>query len=123
MPNRDDFPDPDRYKPRVPRVGEWEREESWWRENFASRKYVVADRGFEFYRAGYRYGYESANRHQGRRWSDCLDELRAGWETYHYRSQSTWSEIEEAVHDAWDHVAGREHVAHWQRDRRTDNRG
>ena len=50
-------------------TGDWSTEEPFWRNSFITRPYVSADRGFDFYRPGYRYGYESATRYRGRNWS------------------------------------------------------
>ena len=85
-------------------VGDWTVEETYWRTNWQSRPYVVADRGFEFYRPGYRYGVESAQRFRGREWRDVEDELRTGWDRYEHRAQATWENMKDAVHDAWDRL-------------------
>ena len=37
-------------------TGDWGTEEQYWRSNFSTRPYVNADRGFDFYQPGYRYG-------------------------------------------------------------------
>ena len=51
-------------------TGDWGTEEQYWRSNFNTRPYVIADRGFDYYRPGYRYGYESATLYRGRNWND-----------------------------------------------------
>jgi hypothetical protein len=92
--------------PGVTFSGNWTRDQSWWRENFRDRPYVQADRGFEVYEPGYRYGYESASRLRGRSWNDVEPELRTGWNSFEGRGQSTWENIKDAVRDAWDRVNG-----------------
>ena len=86
------------------RVLTWADESPYWRENFRSRPYAAADRGFEHYEPAFRYGYESAGRYRGRLWSDVEPELQAGWEGYEYRGsiRSTWEDVKHAVKDAWD---------------------
>ena len=42
--------------------GDWNSERDWWRDNYSSRPYASADRGFDMYEPRYRYGYESARR-------------------------------------------------------------
>lgn len=83
---------------------DWASEEKHWRQSFSGRPYVQADRGFEYYGPGYRYGFESANRYRGRDWNDVEPELRSGWDRYEYRGQSTWENIKDAVRDGWDRV-------------------
>lgn len=85
-------------------TGDWNTEEQYWRSNWSSRPYATADRGFDFYRPGYRYGYESANRYRGRNWNDVEGDLRSGWDRYEHRGQSTWESVKDAVRDAWDRV-------------------
>lgn len=101
-------------------AGDWRREDQWWRDNFAARPYVSADRGYEYYAPAYRYGYEAVSRYPGRTWDDVESELGRAWGRYPHRGKSTWTEMKDAVRDAWDHVTGDEHGAHWQRDRKED---
>lgn len=85
---------------------DWTTEDNYWRSNFASRPYANVDRGYEYYRPGYRYGFESANRFRGRQWNEIESDLRSGWERYEHRAKSTWENIKDAVRDAWDRVTG-----------------
>jgi hypothetical protein len=86
------------------RVLTWADESGYWRENFSSRPYATADRGFDQYEPAYRYGYESATKHRGRQWSEVEPELRTGWDRYEHRGsvRSTWEEVKDAVKDAWE---------------------
>ena len=86
---------------------DWELEETFWRDNWRARPYASADRGFEYYRPAYRYGVESARRFTGRQWNDVEPDLRAGWDRYEYRGQSTWENVKDAVRDAWDRITKR----------------
>jgi hypothetical protein len=88
------------------RILTWDNEDRHWRERFGSRPYVTADRGYDFYRPAYRYGWESAGRHQGRTWNDVEPDLERGWTQARGESRSTWDEIKAAVRDAWERVAG-----------------
>ena len=91
------------------RGSDWSTEESWWRENYRSRPYATADRGFEFHRPAYRYGFESAGRNGGRSWNEVEPELRGGWDRYEHRgdNRSTWEEVKDSVKDAWERVTGK----------------
>ncbi len=88
-------------------AGDWSTEETYWRNNWSSRPYATADRGFDYYAPGYRYGYESATRYRGRDWNDVESDLRSGWDRYEHRGQSTWENIKDSVRDAWNRVTNR----------------
>ena len=86
----------------------WETEDNYWFENFTSRPYALGPDYYERFRPGYRYGFESARHHVGRRWEDAEPDLQAGWERYPHRGENAtaWDEIKAAVKDAWDRVVG-----------------
>ena len=86
---------------------DWLAEEQYWRTNWNDRPYVTADRGFDYYRPGYQYGYESANRYRGRNWNDVESDLRTGWDRFEHRGESTWEHMKDAVRDAWNRVTGK----------------
>ena len=89
----------------------WNDEDSYWRSNFRSRPYASSTgRDYEFFQPGYRYGYESASRYQGRNWNEVEADLSRDWNSYEYRGTSTWEQIKDAVRDGWDRVMGRHPV-------------
>lgn len=87
---------------------DWSSDRQWWRDNYSSRPYARADRGFAFYEPGYRYWTDSATRYRGRSWNDAENDLRSGSDRYehHGSNKSTWDEIKDSVKDAWDRVTG-----------------
>lgn len=85
-------------------AGDWNAEETYWRDNWSTRPYAQADRGFDYYRPGYRYGYESAHMYRGREWNDVEHELASGWDRFADRGERTWERTKDAVRDAWDRV-------------------
>ncbi|MEO7965690.1 MAG: hypothetical protein ABIT38_17405 [Gemmatimonadaceae bacterium] len=106
--DRNDLNDLGKTGSRGSAASDWTSEESYWRNNWSSRPYAAADRTFDNYRPGYRYGYESANQMKGRSWSDAENDLRSGWDTYAHRGEgrSTWEQIKHSVKDAWERVTG-----------------
>ena len=86
---------------------DWLNEEQYWRANWSNRPYATADRGFDYYRPAYQYGYESATRYRGREWNDVEADLRSGWDRVENTSQSTWDNMKDAVRDAWNRVTGK----------------
>jgi hypothetical protein len=89
-------------------ASDWATDRQWWEQSYRSRPYATADRGFEFYEPGYRYGHEAAQRYRGRSWNDVEADLQSGWDRYEHRgaARSTWENVKDAVRDAWDRVTG-----------------
>jgi hypothetical protein len=85
---------------------DWSSEEKYWRSTWNTRPYVTADRGYDYYRPGYQYGFESANRYRGRDWNDIENDLRSGWDRFEHRGHSTWENVKDAVRDAWHRDTG-----------------
>jgi hypothetical protein len=85
---------------------DWDAEDTYWRTSYSSRPYATSSRDYDYYRPGYRYGYESANRYRDRNWNDVEADLSKSWNSYEHRGTSTWEQIKDAVRDAWDRVAG-----------------
>jgi hypothetical protein len=88
----------------VNRSYSWEDEDVYWRNNYRNRPYGSGD--YSAYQPGYRYGSESAQRYQGRQWSEVESDLARDWEGYEHRGSSTWQQVKDAVRDAWDRVTG-----------------
>jgi len=85
----------------------WNDEDEYWRGSYRTRPYASsAGHEYDFYQPGYRYGYESANRYQGRNWNEVESDLSKGWNSYEHRGGSTWEQMKDAVRDAWDRVTG-----------------
>ena len=101
MANRDNL---STNTPRSGTSNDWRTEEQYWRDNWTNRPYVSADRGFDYYRPGYQYGYEAATRYRGRNWNDVENELRSDWDRYEHRGESTWDHMKDAVRDAWNRM-------------------
>jgi hypothetical protein len=86
---------------------DWASEDAYWSENFSTRPYVRADRGYNFYRPAYRYGVESRARFGDRHWDDIESDLSRGWNAARGESSSAWEHVKDAVRDGWDRVRGR----------------
>ena len=86
-------------------------EDTYWRTNYPERPYVSSSNDYDYYRPGYRYGFEAANKYQDRSWSDVEPELSKGWTSYEHRGNSTWEQMKAAVRDAWDRVTGNRPVS------------
>jgi hypothetical protein len=88
----------------------WDDEDKYWQTNYRTRPYASGSTEYDRYRPGYRYGYESATRYNGRSWNDVEADLSRGWNSFEHRGASTWEQVKDAVRDAWDRVMGRHPV-------------
>ena len=59
-----------------------------WRPMSTAGWYIGSDRSYERWQPGYRYGWESAQRYQGRQWNDVENDLRSGLEVIEGRSEA-----------------------------------
>jgi uncharacterized protein YcfJ len=89
-----------------------DEEARYWRENYSSRPYRVADRDFSHYEPAYRYGWESARRYAGdtRSFEEAEGDLAGGWLDWMVGDSSPgheWHELRGAVRDAWLRIRGR----------------
>ena len=83
----------------------WDEQDRYWQSNYSTRPYA-SGRTYEDLRGGYRYGYDAAQRYQGRAWEDIESDLSRDWNSYEYRGQSTWESIKDAVRDGWARLTG-----------------
>jgi hypothetical protein len=67
---------------------DWAVEDEYWRTSYASRPYIGSNRDYHYWQPAYRYGYESAQRYQGRNWNDVENDLRSGWDSYPHRGSA-----------------------------------
>jgi Glycine zipper len=79
-------------------------EDAYWRENYRSRPYVDANRGYDEYQPAYRYGWESRGQYAGKRFEDVESDLERGWDRARGASRQTWNEARNATRDAWHRV-------------------
>jgi hypothetical protein len=93
-------------EPRTGSMLDWTTEEEYWRKNYATRPYIGANSDFDYWRPGYRYGYESGMKYQGRAWNDAEKDLKTGWDRFEHRGKATWEQMKSAVRDGWDRVTG-----------------
>jgi len=83
----------------------WTDDDNYWRTNYKARPYA-GQRDYDYFRPGYQYGYESAQRFRGRDWHEVENDLEAGWGKWEHRGKSAWQDVKEAVRDAWARVTG-----------------
>jgi hypothetical protein len=97
----------DRAAEGLPEI-DWRTEDEFWRDNYSTRAYAIADRGYTFYQPAYRYGVESCLRHRGLFWDEHIEsELARGWAQARGVTVATWEQARPAVHDAWERALGR----------------
>ena len=68
---------------------DWNTEDTYWKTNYRTRPYASSGaREYDYYRPGYRYGYDAANRFQGRRWEEVESDLEHDWDRYEHRGDA-----------------------------------
>lgn len=82
-------------------------EDAYWRESYNGRPYVTPGADYNKYRPAYRYGWETATRHQAATFDDIEDEMESGWMTTRGDSSLTWNEAKLATRDAWERAKAR----------------
>jgi len=80
-------------------------EDSYWRENHATRPYARKDVDFDHYQPAYRAGVESFNRNPGRSFDDIEPELSRDWNRARGNSSLEWEHARPAARDAWERVS------------------
>ena len=65
----------------------WETEDNYWFENFSSRPYALGPDWYDRFRPAFRYGFESAQHHMGRRWDEAEPDLRRAGRRYEHRGE------------------------------------
>ncbi|MGV3572564.1 MAG: hypothetical protein ACO1PB_18350 [Ramlibacter sp.] len=80
-------------------------EDSYWRENHATRPYARKDLAFDDYQPAYRHGVETYNRNPNRSFDEVEPELSRDWSRARGKSSLEWGDAKPAARDAWDRVS------------------
>ena len=81
-------------------------EDSYWRDNYKTRPYAAGVSSYDSVQPAYKYGWESREKHAGKKFNDAEVELEKGWDTAKGKSEMAWSDAKHAVKDAWHRVDG-----------------
>ncbi len=76
-------------------------EDTYWRDNYLQRPYVVTGTDYSQYGPAYRYGWETAMAFHGREFDAVEAALEREWERRKMGSTLPWSQARDAVRDAW----------------------
>jgi hypothetical protein len=80
-------------------------EESYWRDNYASRPYVTGGANYDDYGPAYRYGVDSYARNPDRSFDEVEPELSRDWSKARGQSSLEWEHAKHATRDAWHRVS------------------
>jgi hypothetical protein len=80
-------------------------EDTYWRDNHATRPYAQKDVTFDHYQPAYRAGVESYNRNPSRSFDEVEPELGRDWGRARGKSSLEWEHARPAARDAWDRVS------------------
>jgi hypothetical protein len=81
-------------------------EETYWREHHASQPYADKQRSYEDYAPAYRFGYDAATKHTGKRFEEIEEDVALNYEKSRPESALPWDHARPAVKAAWDRLAG-----------------
>ena len=81
-------------------------EDEYWRNNYSTRPYATADRGYEYYQPAYKYGWESRAKHGSKEFDSVAGDLQKGWDKARGTSKMEWNEARTPVSDAWHRPTG-----------------
>jgi len=79
-------------------------EDTYWRDNHASRPYAIKGSSYDDYAPAYSYGWESRVKHDGRSFDEVETELARDWPSRSPRSRLSWAEARPATRDAWERI-------------------
>lgn len=85
-------------------------EETYWREHYSSRPYIIGSTIFNEYRPAYLFGVRSYLRRNGRSFEQAEPELMRGWDRVKGTSSLTWEDARHAARDSWQRVSDAEAV-------------
>jgi hypothetical protein len=77
-------------------------QDHWWRDNYSTLDGLQADRGYDYYDPAFRYGWESAGQHRGRRFADVESNLSTGWSSRPARQDARWEDVRHAVRHSFE---------------------
>jgi hypothetical protein len=80
-------------------------EDTYWRDNYASRPYVTGGTSYDEYAPAYRHGVEAYNRYPDRSFDEIEPELGRDWATARGTSSLEWERAKHASRDAWQRVS------------------
>ncbi|MDP3229921.1 MAG: hypothetical protein Q8N13_18385 [Acidovorax sp.] len=80
-------------------------EDSYWRDNYASRPYATAGAHYDNYQPAYRFGMDSYSKYPGRSFDDVEPELSRDWGAARGPSSLEWENARHASRDAWQRVS------------------
>jgi hypothetical protein len=81
-------------------------EETYWRENYASRPYARGA-SFQDYGPAYQYGVNSYSKYEGRNFAEVESDLERDWHHARGNSKLDWNGARVASQDAWNRLSDR----------------
>jgi len=83
-------------------------EDSYWRDNYASRPYYDETAEYDVYRPAYQHGWEARTKYADRTFDEVEPDLQRDWDATHARTTKLpWTKARLASRDAWDRLTPR----------------
>lgn len=81
-------------------------EDTYWRDNYASRPYA-SGASYDEFGPAYRYGVDSYSKYQGRSFDEVDADLSRDWGSTRGKSSLDWERARPAARDAWQRLSDR----------------
>jgi len=83
-------------------------EDTYWRENYASRPYYDSSSTYDDYRPAYQHGWEARGRYADQSFDEIEPDLEREWSSNRaHSSKLSWQKAKLASRDAWDRLTNR----------------
>ncbi|MDZ4857366.1 MAG: hypothetical protein SGI88_00150 [Candidatus Hydrogenedentes bacterium] len=79
-------------------------EDTYWRDNYASRPYVDRDATYDTYAPAYRVGYEGRQRYANSSYDEVETDLQRDYNNMPDSARLTWEKAKHAVRDGWHRI-------------------
>lgn len=77
--------------------------DSWFEDEVEALQELDTERGYKYYRPGFRYGWEAAGRHRGRGWPEAEGDVEREWrEEFEGRADRDWEDYRHAIRHAFE---------------------
>jgi hypothetical protein len=86
------------------RITDRTENDRYWRDTHTFQSYYKSGHTYDDYAPAYRYGYDLASIHAGRKFDEVENDLQYGWEQTKGKSKLAWSDARHAVKDSWHRV-------------------
>jgi len=87
----------------------WNSENAYWQQNFATRPYNQAGTSYNTIQPAYQYGVNAYSQYNGQPYSAVQTQLQNNWNSARGNSNLTWAQAQNATQDAYERIYNIQH--------------